>query len=137
MTNTPTIPGSKLKADEMTNKEKEIMQLDNFITLARESGADYLYDALMALTGPFESAIRSDYPGEWATKETLDLSRSLREERDAIESRVVESMKEFKTLSEEKAKLKRGIEALSHRLDELADSADTICLQARKASGNK
>jgi hypothetical protein len=80
-------------------KEAEILLLDSFITQAREQNADYLYDALMALTGHFEAAVRSDFPGEIATHNLIKEVRALRAEKG-------ESREELEETRRNKEKLK-------------------------------
>lgn len=60
------------------SKNDEITLLQQFIVAAREQDAPYLYDALMALSIPFEHAIRSDFPGGEASQNAIDATRQAR-----------------------------------------------------------
>ena len=62
-------------------KAEEIALLQRLTVTAREAGADYLHEALIALAVPFERAIRSDFPGEMAVYDLMEASRA---ERDTL-----------------------------------------------------
>ena len=59
------------------NKSDEIKLLQEFTVRAREAGAEYLYEALVALGVPFESTIRSDFPGGMAVNDLVAKQREL------------------------------------------------------------
>lgn len=101
------------------NKQSEIEMLDRFISQAREQNANYLYDTLMSLTGHFESAIRSDFPGEIATHALIEEVRALRGEQREILSELKETRRNKEKLESETRRKESYVKHAKNQLAEI------------------
>ena len=71
--------------DKEITKAEEIELLQRFTVMARRRGAPYLHDALIALSGSFESVIQSDFPGAEAAFNAESVRREAVESLAALE----------------------------------------------------
>jgi vacuolar-type H+-ATPase subunit I/STV1 len=99
-------------------KAEEVALLQRLTVTAREDGAEYLHEALIALAVPFESAIRSDFPGEMAVHDLLDASRAERDTLANLRREVATAREDLRRAIEEAKDAKRETARAQNELSE-------------------
>jgi hypothetical protein len=104
-------------------KAEEIELLQRLTVQAREAGADYLHEALIALAAPFENAIRADFPGDMAVYSLLDTLRDLRKDILKENAALTEARQTLAKTQEETREAVRQLERGRTALSEMRSEA--------------
>ena len=107
-------------------KSQEINMLQEMIVQAREKKAGYLYDALVALSVPFENAVTSDFPGEVPVREMIAHGRELRDEVNKLGKEKFQYENKIKELKQEEKDLNIRIGEAQHGLNKIRETASKL-----------
>jgi len=104
-------------------KTEEIDLLQRLTVQAREAGALYLYDALMALAMPFENAIRADFPGSAASLDAIHATRDARQEISGLKATISTEQNKLQELANKTSDTARSYHYAKQQLDDLKTAA--------------
>ena len=111
-------------SERCASKADQISLLNEMAAAASRCGADYLFEALTELSFPFESTVRSDFPGEFAVQSLRDSVEELKRERDSLRQ-------EMAYIQQRKGELHHEASGLEQRVAAARRSFHELGIQAR------
>jgi hypothetical protein len=111
-------------------KAQEIELLQRLTVQAREAGADYLHEALIALAVPFENTVRADFPGNMAVHHLMGACRDTRETLAKLQRDVTDARETLRRAIEDTDQAKRETARARNELDEIRQIARRLSAAA-------